>query len=178
MNNKIDWFDIINRQCGLGTALSILKIIEYWPQLISPLLTSLTRISSFKNNLLTIEVASPVISQELSLISTQIIERLNYLIPAHQIKEIRLIPGIFEKNSCSPFIPSSQTEVKNGVLNIKYLYKNTLGEPFKCLIDASTLRTNRNLNKGAVQCKLCGCPVTISGDSICSGCRFDGSLFL
>lgn len=176
MNNKIDWIDILANQNGLRAAAQIAEISGLWPRLVKPLFAAASRVSSLRNHVLTVEVASPVIGYELSVVSSQIKEKINYSFRANYIREIRFISGSFPKNKHSPCLSLSRTEKKDVVPGINHLLKGDLEGSFQRLVNAARLRAKRDLQNGAVLCRLCGCPTSVSLNEICSGCRFDGSL--
>lgn len=176
LNNKLEWIEILANQNGLKTAARIAELSALWPQIVSPLLASMSRVSSLCNHVLIIEVAAPVISQELSIISLQLIEKINYSFPVNHILEIRFIPGLFVKNKHSPRISLSQQEKKSVVADIGHLFKDNLGVSLQRLVNAAQMRAEQDLQDGAVRCRLCGCPASVPVDGVCSGCRFDGSL--
>lgn len=176
LNNKIDWLDVLADRNDLKPASQILEIAEFWPHLVGPLLSAMSRISSLRGYALIVEVASPVIGYELSVISSQIKEKVNYSLRANCIREIRFVSGSFSKNKHSPRPSLSQTERKDVVPDINHLLEGGLEGSFQRLIKAALLRAEQELQDGAVSCRVCGCPVNISLNDVCSGCRFDGSL--
>lgn len=176
MNNKQEWLDILNKHSGLQPVVIIINLADWWPQLVNPFLASMSRISSLSNHILSVEVASPVVSYELSIISTQLIEKINNSFPLCQIKKIRFIAGHFCAKKQSSPISISQLERKKVRVDVRDLLTGDLGVSFQRLVDAVQIRSEQGLQDGAVKCRLCGCTTHRPLNGICSGCRFDGTL--
>ncbi len=70
------------RQSGLETPLNQKRLIDSWDDIMGPVITRYTGEKFIKNQTLFVKITNPALRQDLSMMRTQIVKRLNEAIGA------------------------------------------------------------------------------------------------
>jgi predicted nucleic acid-binding Zn ribbon protein len=79
------------RQQGLETPLNEHRLFNSWPEAVGPAVARMTGRLFIKNEVLVVEVKSPVMRSELMLKRSDLVKKLNDMVGAHVIRDISLI---------------------------------------------------------------------------------------
>ena len=74
---------------GLETPLLQKRLIHSWPVVVGPSIAALTGEKYIKNQTLFVKILSPALRQDLSMMRSKLVERLNAEVQAQIITEIR-----------------------------------------------------------------------------------------
>lgn len=74
---------------GLETPLLQKRLIDSWPVVVGPSIAALTGEKYIKNQTLFVKILSPALRQDLSMMRSKLVERLNAEVQAQIITEIR-----------------------------------------------------------------------------------------
>ena len=169
----MNWVQEILGKYNLSEEFRRQQILLLWDRVVGDQLRLLTRTVQFARGILTIEVASPTIAQELSFLKERYITRLNDLSGEPILLGIRFVPGQFQRTPAR----------KPGALGAEERDKahalfSSLPDPhLRCSFE-HLYRTQRRweetlLSAGGKRCPRCGVVFYAAG-SICPGCQFDG----
>ena len=168
----MSWVQEILGKYNLGEEFKHQQILLFWDHVIGDQLRPLTRAIRFAHGLLTIEVASPSIAQELSFFKERYIAHLNNLSSEPLLREIRFVPGRFQRTPVrKPIAPDSEERSKARVL-FSFLPDPHLRHSFEHLYVSHRRREESLLAAGGMRCPRCGVVFYASGE-ICPGCQFD-----
>lgn len=85
--------DIVNqllRQEGLETPLNERRLIDAWETVAGATIASYTTEKFIRNQVLFVNILNPALRSELSMMKTQLVDRLNAVIGARVITDIRI----------------------------------------------------------------------------------------
>lgn len=74
---------------GLETPLLQKRLIDSWPVVVGPSIAAMTGEKYIKNQTLFVKILSPALRQDLSMMRSKLVERLNAEVQAQIITEIR-----------------------------------------------------------------------------------------
>ncbi|OYP56186.1 DciA family protein [Segatella bryantii] len=74
---------------GLETPLLQKRLIDSWPVVVGPSIAALTGEKYIKNQTLFVKILSPALRQDLSMMRSKLVQRLNAEVQAQIITEIR-----------------------------------------------------------------------------------------
>ena len=77
------------RENGLETPLLQKRLVDAWPEVAGPLVARFTREVSIYNQVLYVKLSSPVLRTELSMRRQTFIDKLNHIVGARIITDIR-----------------------------------------------------------------------------------------
>ena len=77
------------RENGLETPLWQTRLIDAWPEVAGPSVARFTREVSIYNQVLYVKLSSPVLRTELSMRRQTLIDKLNHIVGARIITDIR-----------------------------------------------------------------------------------------
>lgn len=77
------------RENGLETPLLQKRLVDAWPEVAGPSVARFTREVSIYNQVLYVKLSSPVLRTELSMRRQSYIDKLNHLVGARIITDIR-----------------------------------------------------------------------------------------
>ena len=169
----MSWVQELLGKYNLGEEFRRQRILLLWDQVIGGQLRPLTRAVRFNHGILTIEVASPSIAQELSFLKERYITRLNDLSGEPILREIRFVPGRFQRNPARKPIALGAEEQDRAHVLFSSLPDSHLRRSFEHLYITHRRREEALLAAGGERCPRCGVVFYASG-SICPGCQFDG----
>lgn len=75
---------------GLETPLLQKRLIDSWPVVVGPSIAALTGEKYIKNQTLFVKILSPALRQDLSMMRSKLVERLNAEVQAQIITEIKI----------------------------------------------------------------------------------------
>ncbi len=168
----MNWVQEILGKYNLGEEFRHQQILLFWDQVVGDQLRHLTRAVRFTHGILTIEVASPSIAQELSFLKERYITRLNDLTGESILREIRFIPGQFRRTLARKSIQLRAGEQDRAHALFSSLPDRHLRRSFEHLYLTHRQREETLLAAGGKRCLRCGVVFYASG-SICPGCQFD-----
>ena len=79
------------RENGLETPLLQKRLVDAWPEVAGPSVARFTREVSIYNQVLYVKLSSPVLRTELSMRRQTFIDKLNHIVGARIITDIRFI---------------------------------------------------------------------------------------
>lgn len=79
------------RQQGLEAPLNEYRLIQSWTDVMGPAIERYTRNVSIRNQTLFVQLASPVLRQELSMQKRELVQRLNTHVRAQVITDITFL---------------------------------------------------------------------------------------
>jgi hypothetical protein len=168
----MNWIQEILGKYNLGKEFKHQQILLLWDQVIGDQLRPLTRTVRFAHGILTIEVASPAIAQELSFLKERYITCLNDLFGEPILREIRFVPGRFQRTPKRKSIALGAEEQDKARALFSSLPDRHLRRSFEHLYMAHRRQEETLLAAGGKRCPRCGVVFYASG-SICPGCQFD-----
>ena len=77
------------RENGLETPLLQKRLIDSWPEVAGPSVARFTRVVTIYNQVLYVKLSSPVLRTELSMRRQSFIDKLNHVVGARIITDIR-----------------------------------------------------------------------------------------
>ena len=77
------------RENGLETPLLQKRLVDAWPEVAGPSVARFTREVSIYNQVLYVKLSSPVLRTELSMRRQTFIDKLNYIVGARIITDVR-----------------------------------------------------------------------------------------
>lgn len=78
------------RREGLETPLQQKRLLDAWPQVAGPVIAGYTGETFIKNQTLFIKILNPALRQDLSMMRSQILKRLNEQVGATVIADIKI----------------------------------------------------------------------------------------
>lgn len=78
------------RREGLETPLQQKRLLDAWPQVAGPVIARYTGETFIKNQTLFIKILNPALRQDLSMMRSQILKRLNEQVGATVIADIKI----------------------------------------------------------------------------------------
>ncbi|ERJ78801.1 hypothetical protein HMPREF0653_00804 [Prevotella disiens JCM 6334 = ATCC 29426] len=78
------------REGGFESPLLQKRIIDGWDEIMGPTITRYTQEKAIRNQTLFVKISSPALRQELSMMRTQLIKRLNDHVGSFVISEVRI----------------------------------------------------------------------------------------
>lgn len=168
----MNWVQEILGKYNLNEEFSHQQILLLWDQVIGDQLRHLTRAVRFAHRILTVEVASPAIAQELSFLKERYITRLNALFGEPILREIRFVPGRFIRASTRKPVTLDAEEQDKAHALFSSLPDPHLRRSFEHLYITHRRQEETLLAAGGKRCPRCGVVFYASG-SICPGCQFD-----
>ena len=78
------------RENGLETPLLQKRLVDAWPEVAGPSVARFTREVSIYNQVLYVKLSSPVLRTELSMRRQTFIDKLNHIVGARIITDVRL----------------------------------------------------------------------------------------
>lgn len=79
------------REQGLEGPLNEHRLIQSWSEVLGPTIERYTRNLYIRNQTLVVQLSSPVLRQELSMLKSELINRLNTHVQAQVITDIRFM---------------------------------------------------------------------------------------
>jgi len=166
------WVREILGKYNLGEEFNHQQILLLWDQVIGNQLRPLTRAVRFAHGTLTIEVASPSIAQELSFLKGRYSTRLNDLFGEPILREIRFVPGQFQRTPARKPIALGAEERDKAHALFSSLPDPYLRRSFEHLYITHRQWEETLLAAGGKRCPQCGVVFYAAG-AICPGCQFD-----
>ena len=168
----MNWIQEILGKYNLGAEFRDQQILLLWDQVIGNQLRPLTRAVRFTHGILTIEVASPSIGQELSFLKERYRTRLNDLFGEPILREIRFVPGQFQRAPARKPIALDAKERDKAHALFSSLPDPHLRRSFEHLYITQRRWEETLLAAGGKRCPQCGVVFYAAGE-ICPGCQFD-----
>ena len=169
-NELMNWINEILKNYNLDKEFADQQALLFWADIVGEQLARMTRAMRLSNGTLTVEVSSPIISQELNLLKQNYITLLNERMGRIVLQRIRFVPGRFPR----PRIPlvSDDDDLAVGDLSLNDIDDAHLRASFNSLYKTQLRREQAMLKAGAHRCTRCG--VVFFGEGkICPGCQFD-----
>jgi len=169
-NEMMNWVREILKNYNLDEEFRDQQVLLFWNEIVGEQLAHMTRATRLSNGTLTVEVSSPIVSQELNLLRQNYIDLLNERMGRDVLQRIRFVPGRFPR----PRIPLVSEEDDLGVddLTLVGIDDTHLRDSFNSLYRTQRRRERAMLNAGAHRCPRCGV-VFFGNEEICPGCQFD-----
>ncbi|MCK4682214.1 DUF721 domain-containing protein [Candidatus Bipolaricaulota bacterium] len=168
----MNWVQEILGKCNLGEEFRDQQLLLLWEQVVGNQLRHLTRAVRFAHGILTIEVASPSIAQELSFLKEHYSTRLNDLFGKPILREIRFVPGQFQRTPARKPVALSAEERDKAHTLFSSLSDPYLRRSFEHLYITQRQWEETLLAAGGKRCPQCGVVFYAAG-AICPGCQFD-----
>ncbi len=168
----MNWIQEILGKYNLDGEFSRQQLLLLWDQVVGDQLRHLTRAVRFAHGILTIEVASPSIAQELSFLKERYRTRLNDLFGEPILREIRFVPGHFQRTPARKPISLGSEERDKAHALFSSLPDPYLQRSFEHLYITQRRWEETLLAAGGKRCPQCGVVFYESGE-ICPGCQFD-----
>ncbi|HDL84915.1 MAG TPA: DUF721 domain-containing protein [Candidatus Acetothermia bacterium] len=169
-NEIMNWVREILKHYNLDEEFSDQQVLLFWNDVVGSQLARMTRATRLSNGTLTVEVASPIVSQELNLLKQNYIDLLNERMGRDVLQRIRFVPGRFPR----PPIPlvTAESDPSVGNLALSGIDDAHLRDSFNSLYRTQRRREHAMLKAGARRCPRCGV-VFFGNEEICPGCQFD-----
>ncbi len=169
-NEMMNWVREILKNYNLDKEFSDQQVLLLWSGVIGEQLARMTRATRLSKGTLTVEVASPIVSQELNLLKQNYIDLLNEQMGRVVLQRIRFVPGRFSR----PRVPlvSEEGDTSDSDLLLPGIDDVRLRDSFKSLYRTQQRRERAMLKAGAHRCPRCGV-VFFGNEDICPGCQFD-----
>jgi predicted Zn-ribbon and HTH transcriptional regulator len=168
----MDWVQEILGKYNLSEEFRDQQLLLRWDRVIGDQLRPLTRAVRFAHGILTIEVVSPSVAQELSFLKERYITRLNDLSGEPILREIRFVPGRFQRTSQRKPITLGSEERDKAHTLFSSLPDPHLRRSFEHLYMTHRRWEETLLAAGGKRCPRCGVVFYAAG-AICPGCQFD-----
>jgi predicted Zn-ribbon and HTH transcriptional regulator len=168
----MNWIQEILGKYNLDEEFRRQRILLFWERVIGDQIRPLTRAVCFTRGILTIEVASPTIAQELSFLKERYIARLNDLAGETLLLGIRFVPGQFRRTAARKPVQLGAEEEDRAHVLFSSLPDRHLRRSFEHLYMAHRRQEETLLAAGGERCPRCGVVFYATG-SICPGCQFD-----
>lgn len=171
----MNWVETVLKKNNLWKEYCYQQPLLLWDEVCGERTAALARTQRFSRGTLWIEVPSPSIAHDLSLLGDKYIKRINELAGKDIVKRIRFVPGKFARNQpvskdLGKLLPSDHAEAHTLFAQVA---DPGLRELFERLYLTARKREEVRLARGAKRC--CCCGVVFSGEGkICPGCRFTG----
>jgi len=171
----MDWVETVLRKNNLWKDYCYQQTLLLWDKVCGKTIATLTRAQRFSKGTLWIEVPSPSIAQDLSLLGDEYIKRINKLVAKDIVKRIRFVPGRFARTqpvskNLGSLLASDRAEAHTLFAQVADPELRELFERFYLTVRK---REEVQLGRGAKRCSCCGVVFSGEGD-ICPGCRFAG----
>lgn len=169
-NEMMNWVRDILKNYNLDKEFSDQQVLLLWSGVIGEQLARMTRATRLSRGTLTVEVASPIVSQELNLLKQNYIDLLNEQMGRVVLERIRFVPGRFPR----PRVPlvSEEDDTSDSDLLLPGIDDVRLRDSFNSLYRTQRRRERAMLKAGAHRCPRCGV-VFFGNNDICPGCQFD-----
>ncbi|MCD6495234.1 DUF721 domain-containing protein [Candidatus Bipolaricaulota bacterium] len=166
----MNWVRKILKNYNLEKEFLDQQVLLFWSDIVGEHLAQMTRATRLSNGTLTVEVSSPIVSQELNLLKENYIALLNERMARVIVQRIRFVPGKFPR----PRIPlvSAEDNLPVDDLFLTDIDDAHLRDSFNSLYKTQRRRETAMLKAGAHRCERCGV-VFFGNDKICPGCQFD-----
>ena len=171
----MNWVETVLKKNNLWKDYCYQQALFLWDKTCGKRIGALTRTQRFSKGTLWVEVPSPSIAHDLSLLGDKYIKRINELAGKDIVKRIRFVPGRFARTQpaskdLGKLLPSDHAEAHT-------LFAQVADPGLRGLFERFYLTTRKReemqLVRGAKRCSYCG--VVFSGEgNICPGCRFSG----
>jgi len=168
----MNWVSEVLARYNLEAEYQTQRVLLLWNTVVGHQIAQVSRAERFLHGTLWVAVASPIVSQELSFLKGQYIERLNSAVGEDIIRQIRFFPGRFKKT-----IPRKQVTLPSFESGEAHKQFSALPDPkLRVLFEQLYLTLRKRevvlLSTGGKRCSHCGV-VFVGGGEICPGCRFD-----
>jgi len=169
-NQKMNWVREILKTYNLDEEFEDQQVLLFWSDVVGKQLSRVTRAARLSKGTLTVEVSSPIVSQELNLLKQNYINLLNERMEREVVQRIRFVPGRFPP----PRMPlvSKDDDPTEDDLPLVGVDDGHLRDLFRSLYRTQRRRERAMLNAGAHRCPRCGV-VFFGNEKICPGCQFD-----
>lgn len=168
----MNWVNEVLGRYNLEGEHQTQRVLLFWDTIVGHQIAQVSRAERFLNGTLWVAVASPIVSQELSFLKDQYIERLNAEIGKDIIQQIRFIPGRFKKAIPRKHVTLPPFESEEAHKQFSALPDPILRDLFEQLYLTLRKREVALLSAGGKRCSHCGV-VFLGEGEICPGCRFD-----
>ncbi|MCK4600106.1 DUF721 domain-containing protein [Candidatus Bipolaricaulota bacterium] len=169
----MNWTEEVLRKCNLWKDYSQQRALLFWEDVVGERIARLTRAERFTAGTLVVNVTSSTVAQELSFFKERYIERINELLGEGILREIRFVPGRFEKTVPRKLGGPSASDREAARATFSQLMDPQLRRSFERLYLALLQREKALLAGGAKRCLRCGVVFRGQGET-CPGCRFGG----
>ena len=164
--------EVLSRYC-LEREYSQQRALVLWEEAVGTNVARFTRAVRLSLGTLWVEVSSPAVAQELSYLKDEYRRRLNDLLLAETVHDIRLVPGRFVQESLPVKVDLSDEDVSESMALFQDIADATLRQSFERLYLTVLKRERSLLRSGGRQCPRCG--VIFAGvEESCPGCRMGG----
>ena len=168
----MNWVSEVLGRYNLKVEYQTQRVLLFWDTIVGHQIAQVSRAERFSHGTLWVAVASPIVSQELSFLKGQYIERLNSAIGKDIIQQIRFVPGQFRKTIPRKKVTLPPSESEEAHKQFSALPDPRLRTLFEQLYLTLRKRDVALLSAGGKRCSHCGV-VFVGGGEICPGCRFD-----
>lgn len=171
----MNWVETVLKKNNLWKDYCYQQTLLLWDEVCGKRIAALTRTQRFSRGTLWIEVPSPSIAHDLSLLGDKYIKRINELAGKDIVKRIRFVPGRFARTQpvskdLGRLLPGDRAKAHTLFAQVA---DQGLRELFERFYLTTRKREEVQLVRGAKRC--CYCGVVFSGKGkICPGCRFSG----
>ena len=90
VKNLADVLNLCLRQNGLETPLNQHRIIDAWEKVVGPVISAYTKEKFIKNQTLFVKISNPALRGDLSMMKSQLVQRLNNAVGSMVIADIRI----------------------------------------------------------------------------------------
>ncbi len=90
VKNLADVLNLCLRQNGLETPLNQHRIIDAWEKVVGPGISAYTKEKFIKNQTLFVKISNPALRGDLSMMKSQLVQRLNNAVGSMVIADIRI----------------------------------------------------------------------------------------
>ena len=90
VKNLADVINLCLRQNGLETPLNQHRIIDAWEKVVGPVISAYTKEKFIKNQTLFVKISNPALRGDLSMMKSQLVQRLNNAVGSMVIADIRI----------------------------------------------------------------------------------------
>jgi len=167
----MNWVSEVLGKYNLEDEYQTQRVLLFWNTAVGHQIAQVSRAERFSQGTLWVAVASPIVSQELSFLKGQYIERLNAAIGKDIIQQIRFFPGRFNKTIPRKEITLPPFESEEAHERFCALPDPKHRSLFEQLYLTVRKREVALLSAGGKSCSHCGV-VFVGGGEICPGCRF------
>ena len=122
--------DRLNREGHFG----IVRLIKVWPEIVGETIARRTEVVSLKFHTAVVKVSGPMWIQELSLMSTQILERLRERLGDDIVRDLRFVKGTLGRRERSRLRPVPRAP--RHAIELPELKDPGLRRAFESLIEA------------------------------------------
>ena len=168
----MNWVSEVLERYNLGEEYRFQRVLLLWDSVVGHRIAKVSRAERFLHGTLWVASSSPIVSQELSFLKSQYIERLNSAMEKDIVQQIRFVPGRFKKAAPRKQAPLPPCESKEAHKQFSTLPDPKLRAAFEQLYLTLRRREVAFLSAGGKRCSQCGV-VFFGREEICPGCRFD-----